>query len=152
MRTPSIFATASALVAVSGIGQVDAAAAAAPGSLYAPISVACPSNGSINRAGPALSTSETAYVASRKPKADKALAAWIKQVDPSFNTSSLPVLGVALSGGGYRAMLSGAGVVQAFDARDSKAKVAGILQGTTYIGALSGGRMRQATGRYRWRD
>lgn len=43
------------------------------------------------------------------------------------------------SGGGVRAMLGGAGVVQALDGRDSDVSTSGLYQAITYHGALSGG-------------
>lgn len=59
------------------------------------------------------------------------------------NTSALPNIGIALSGGGYRAMLNGAGLIQAFDNRSSNAtapgQLGGLLQATTYLAGLSGG-------------
>ncbi|RKO85654.1 lysophospholipase, partial [Blyttiomyces helicus] len=54
----------------------------------------------------------------------------------------LPRVGIAISGGGNRACLVGAGVVQAADARvpgSVAAGTGGILQLSTYISALSGG-------------
>ncbi|KAE9370841.1 FabD/lysophospholipase-like protein, partial [Stipitochalara longipes BDJ] len=51
------------------------------------------------------------------------------------------LLAVALtsSGGGFRALLAGAGVIQAFDGRDSDISTSGLYQGLTYHSALSGG-------------
>lgn len=61
----------------------------------------------------------------------------------SSNASALPNIGIAVSGGGYRAMLNGAGVVQAFDDRTenstSAGHLGGLLQSSTYIAGLSGG-------------
>lgn len=50
-------------------------------------------------------------------------------------------IGIAISGGGYRAAQYGAGVLSGFDARNSSAVAAGtggLLQVTSYISALSG--------------
>lgn len=59
------------------------------------------------------------------------------------NASALPNIGIALSGGGYRAMLNGAGVVEAFDSRTPNStntgQLGGLLQASTYLSALSGG-------------
>lgn len=59
------------------------------------------------------------------------------------NLSSLPNIGIAVSGGGYRAMTNGAGVLEAFDDRTpnstSKGQLGGLLQSATYLSALSGG-------------
>src|SRR6266850_1326840 len=54
---------------------------------------------------------------------------------------SFPKIGIAFSGGGYRAAQYGAGVVSALDARNDSAKAAGtggFLQVMSYIAALSG--------------
>ena len=63
--------------------------------------------------------------------------------DHSSNTSALPNIGLALSGGGYRAMLNGAGHVQAWDSRTPNAtavgQLGGLLQASTYLAGLSGG-------------
>lgn len=63
-----------------------------------------------------------------------------------FNISELikedPVtIGIAVSGGGYRSMLSGAGVLSALDARTPGAEdhLGGLLQSSTYIVGNSGG-------------
>lgn len=59
------------------------------------------------------------------------------------NLSSLPNIGIAISGGGYRAMLTGAGVLEAFDSRTpnstSSGQLGGLLQSATYLAGLSGG-------------
>jgi lysophospholipase len=59
----------------------------------------------------------------------------------SFNSSAFPKIGIAVSGGGYRAAQYGAGVLSAFDARNESAKAAGtggFLQVTSYLSGLSG--------------
>lgn len=59
------------------------------------------------------------------------------------NASALPNIGIAISGGGYRAMLTGAGVLEAFDSRTPNAtatgQLGGLLQSATYLSGLSGG-------------
>lgn len=59
------------------------------------------------------------------------------------NTSALPNIALAFSGGGYRALLNGAGALAAFDNRTTNATNAGhlggLLQASTYTAALSGG-------------
>ena len=63
--------------------------------------------------------------------------------DHKSNTSQLPNIGIAVSGGGYRACLNGAGAIQAFDGRESKfsapGHLGGLLQAATYFSGLSGG-------------
>ena len=50
-------------------------------------------------------------------------------------------IGISVSGGGYRSMLSGAGVLSAMDIRtpNSENHLGGILQSSTYIAGNSGG-------------
>ncbi|CAO1618433.1 unnamed protein product [Sympodiomycopsis kandeliae] len=64
-------------------------------------------------------------------------------VDNYTNTeSNLPRVGIAVSGGGYRAMLFGASVLQGWDARNQTANdrgTGGILQRADYLSGLSGG-------------
>ena len=59
------------------------------------------------------------------------------------NVSALPNIAIALSGGGYRACMSGGGAVQAFDSREINSTDAGhlggLLQSATYLAGLSGG-------------
>lgn len=54
-----------------------------------------------------------------------------------------PRIGLAFSGGGYRAMLNGAGAFAAFDARTTNStkpgNIGGLVQASTYIAGLSGG-------------
>ena len=61
----------------------------------------------------------------------------------SGNSSSLPNIGIAVSGGGWRALMNGAGAVKAFDSRTDNATatghLGGLLQSATYISGLSGG-------------
>lgn len=86
---------------------------------YAPINVTCPSN--LIRSGESgLSPDETAYISQRKTKATQSLQTWLAGVNlQDFNVSAflanesnVPTLAIAFSGGGYRAMLNGAGVFQ----------------------------------------
>ena len=61
----------------------------------------------------------------------------------SKNASTLPNIGIAVSGGGWRALLNGAGALKAFDSRTSDStnagKLGGLLQASTYVAGLSGG-------------
>lgn len=114
---------------------IDTRASTSP---YAPVAVSCPSTPLV-RAASGLSSSESTYITARKTAADISLAAWLTKTNSAFATTSLPKLGLAVSGGGLRATLGAAGVVQAFDSRDSTSGVAGIYQSLTYHSALSGG-------------
>ena len=59
------------------------------------------------------------------------------------NVSALPNVAIAISGGGYRALLTGAGAISAFDSRSPNATdsghLGGLLQASTYLAGLSGG-------------
>ena len=59
------------------------------------------------------------------------------------NASALPNIAIAASGGGYRALLNGAGAVKAFDSREENSTtpghLGGLLQSSTYLAGLSGG-------------
>lgn len=61
----------------------------------------------------------------------------------SGNASALPNIAIAVSGGGYRALLNGAGALKAFDNRTDnstgKGQFGGLLQSATYVAGLSGG-------------
>ena len=61
----------------------------------------------------------------------------------SKNVSNLPNIGVAISEGGWRSLLNGAGAIEAFDSRTPKSTTAGhlggLLQSSTYLAGLSGG-------------
>lgn len=59
------------------------------------------------------------------------------------NTTALPNIAISFSGGGYRALLNGAGALAGFDSRTrnstSSGHLGGLLQSATYVSALSGG-------------
>lgn len=68
-------------------------------------------------------------------------AAYLKDVET--NSTALPNIGLAVSGGGYRALLNGAGAFAAWDSRSAastaKGNLGGLLQSATYLSGLSGG-------------
>jgi lysophospholipase len=105
---------------------------------YAPVSVNCPSNPLV-RTADGIGSEESNYVASRKAVANTALASWLSKTNSGFDTSKLPILGLTTSGGGYRSLLTGAGVIKAWDSRDSNLPTSGIAQALTYHAGLSGG-------------
>lgn len=115
-----------------------AGAAAYVASQYAPEYVTCPSE-TLVRSADGISSSEEAYTSYRKANADTALESWLATALPDVDTSSLPTMALATSGGSFRSFLVGAGVIQAFDDRDSNSSVAGLYQAFTYQSALSGG-------------
>ena len=63
--------------------------------------------------------------------------------DHRNNATALPNVAIAVSGGGYRALLNGGGALQAFDGREDNSTAAGhlggLLQSATYLAGLSGG-------------
>ena len=106
---------------------------------YAPVSTSCPAT-SLVRVATGLSDEEEAYRTARKAKADVALGAWLDKISCDFDTTGeMPTVALTSSGGGFRALLIGAGIIQAFDGRDSSVSIAGLYQGLTYHSALSGG-------------
>jgi lysophospholipase len=109
-------------------------------SFYAPVSSQCgvrPEK--FVREADGLGQSEKRYIENRSKKAGHALRRWLKKVDGSFALKKTPSLALASSGGGYRAMLTGAGVVQALDSRDGDLSTSGLYQALTYHAGLSGG-------------
>lgn len=61
----------------------------------------------------------------------------------SSNGTNLPNIAIAASGGGYRALMNGAGFLAAADDRTTNSTatggIGGLLQATTYVAGLSGG-------------
>ena len=58
------------------------------------------------------------------------------------NTTNLPNVAIAVSGGGYRAMIHGASIFNALDGRNEtavKQGTGGVVQLATYMAGLSGG-------------
>jgi lysophospholipase len=121
---------------------------------YAPVPATCPSTQLVRKAS-GVSAAEAAYIKQRYQKASQALESWLKSVDESFECGQggwgngggngnyggkAPVVALTSSGGGYRAMLAGGGVIKGFDAREAKTTgVSGVYQALTYEAGLSGG-------------
>jgi lysophospholipase len=122
---------------------------------YAPAAVDCPSTRPSIRSADRLSDAETQWLRKRRPNTvdpmrELLVRAGIQGFDAGkyidnhrTNTSALPNIALAFSGGGYRALLNGAGALAAFDSRTpnstSKGHLGGLLQASTYTAALSGG-------------
>lgn len=121
----------SLLLSLAPVGALAASA-------YAPTTAACPGTALVRSAN-GISSSEASYIASRKANADTALTSWLATALPSVDTASLPTLALSISGGSFRSLLTGAGVIQAFDGRDSNASTAGLYQALSYHAGLSGG-------------
>lgn len=121
-------------------------------STYAPLHTHCPGSGLVRR-GDSLSAHEHAYISSRRASTtsprSSALLSFLYRANASLGLNipcasleeyvTNTTTALSFSGGGYRAMLNGAGVYQALDARTSRASVAGLLQGMDYLVGLSGG-------------
>jgi lysophospholipase len=105
---------------------------------YAPVPGTCPTTPLV-RAATGISSSESSYIAARYAKASTALAAFLKSTNATFAPSKYPVVGLTTSGGGYRSLLAGAGVIQGLDGREGMSGVSGLFQGCTYQAGLSGG-------------
>ncbi|CAI7660564.1 unnamed protein product [Penicillium glandicola] len=122
---------------------------------YAPAHVTCPADRPSIRSGATLSEEETSWLNTRREKTTSALKEFFGHVEidnfnavsylesHSGNLSNLPNIGIAISGGGMRACLVGAGVIKAFDNRTEGAAImgqlGGLLQSASYVSALSGG-------------
>ncbi|KAI4250151.1 MAG: hypothetical protein L6R40_000323 [Gallowayella cf. fulva] len=122
---------------------------------YTPDHLSCPSTRPAVRDAGDLSESEKSWLKTRLRKTVDPMRELLQRFNiPTFdaskyisdnekNRSALPNIGIAMSGGGYRALLNGAGAIAAFDAREENATSAGhlggLLQSATYLGGLSGG-------------
>lgn len=131
---------------------------------YTPIKVQCPEGSLVRSAGTGsqtLSAAEAAYISEREstilPSAwstylttVKTYAAAHKLDVPTYvqqllGGKEVPQdmrVGMAVSGGGYRAAVVGGGIMHAFDGRNVTsvhAGTGGLLQGVSYLSGLSGG-------------
>ncbi|KAK0733542.1 lysophospholipase [Lasiosphaeria miniovina] len=143
----------------------DAAAAVAvaraapdsPSGKYAPKVVPCPAVRPRIRPAGGVSPNETAWLQLRRRATVQPMIDFMQRVGiPNFDAAgyirsaaaapgipNLPNVAIAASGGGYRALMNGAGFLAAADNRttDALAKggIGGLLQSTTYLAGLSGG-------------
>ncbi|KAL7940934.1 lysophospholipase [Trichoderma barbatum] len=122
---------------------------------YTPARVSCPANRPKIRAATGLSTNETEWLPLRTNNTVQALKDVLSRanigdldtgsyIDNFTNVGSgLPRVAIAISGGGYRALMNGAGALAAFDNRSTNATetghLGGLLQSATYLSGLSGG-------------
>jgi len=117
---------------------------------YEPGFVQCPRDGSpFLRSARDISEGEQQFLETRRKKTNVALADFLRRAGlQNFNVNGFleertPNIGIAFSGGGYRAMLSGAGALKAIDSRTKGTTdaggVGGLLQSANYIAGLSGG-------------
>ncbi|EPQ55428.1 FabD/lysophospholipase-like protein [Gloeophyllum trabeum ATCC 11539] len=131
---------------------------------YTPTTGACPAGFALVRpagdpaAGQTLSPGEQAYIAAKRADvlpgafrryldtvvrtAQVPLPAYMYNILGSEDPAQMPTVGIASSGGAYRAALFGAGVLNALDARNGSSVArgtGGLLQATSYLAGLSGG-------------
>lgn len=122
---------------------------------YAPAQVSCPESRPAIRAATALSDEETEWLPRRGNNTISALKTILSRANISdidtdsyidgviSNGSAVPRIGIAISGGGYRALMNGAGALAAFDNRTAgstgSGQLGGLLQAATYLSGLSGG-------------
>ncbi|KLO18750.1 hypothetical protein SCHPADRAFT_819403 [Schizopora paradoxa] len=154
------FAFASLTIATVALGQGASSNAV---TAYTPSVGACPKGFELVRSAgtvgnQSLGPDEASYISKRKtqvlPDAWKTYVQNVQSKDldlPSYvssilgggaNISDLPSLGIAVSGGGFRAAIFGAGVLNALDGRNESSKTAGtggLLQASLYLTGLSGG-------------
>lgn len=122
---------------------------------YAPSSIPCPSILPTVRVASGLSSQEISWLALRRNNTLPALVDVLERAnltgfnataylgDVADNDTMLPRIGIAVSGGGYRALMNGAGGLAALDSRTANAtgpgQLGGLLQAATYLSGLSGG-------------
>ncbi|CCH58899.1 hypothetical protein TBLA_0B00550 [Henningerozyma blattae CBS 6284] len=136
-----------------------------PSNGYVPEMVPCASNISLVRNASSLSPNETAWLRKRNEIVRPNLYTFLKNSTSNFTNSSIfsdlftlltsnsssglrnstlkqPRIAIAASGGGYRAMFVGAGMIAAMDNRTNGSiehGLGGLLQSSTYLAGLSGG-------------
>ncbi|KAF2453728.1 lysophospholipase [Lineolata rhizophorae] len=123
---------------------------------YTPASVSCPSTRPSIRSALELSAEERAWLETRRNNTIDPMREFLTRMNitdfdvggffddvGTDNATALPNVGIAVSGGGYRALMNGAGALAAFDARSGNStgggQLGGLLQSATYLSGLSGG-------------
>lgn len=122
---------------------------------YSPSSSKCPDPPPKIRSGTSLGPDEKKWLPHRRKETIDPIRSLLKRLaitgfdsekylgNATVNSTSLPTIGIAISGGGYRAMVGGAGAVAAWDARsagsEESGNLGGLLQSATYLSGLSGG-------------
>ncbi|KAI4204758.1 MAG: hypothetical protein LQ348_001233 [Seirophora lacunosa] len=122
---------------------------------YTPVPLDCPADRPSIRSAGELSAEETSWLDTRRNKTVDAMRDLFQRIaipafdapayitDHANNQSALPNIAIAASGGGWRALLNGAGAIAAFDSREesstSPGHLGGLLQSSTYLAGLSGG-------------
>jgi lysophospholipase len=122
---------------------------------YAPVTVDCPCDVEWIRPATGLNPKEAEWVANRKKVVAFALGDYLERLGmEDFDVgdylvrlveedyASVPIIGFAISGGGWASALTGTGAMRALDSRLEAAReqrVGGLLQSMTYMSGLSGG-------------
>ncbi|CAN6601461.1 lysophospholipase 3 [Trichomonascus vanleenenianus] len=125
------------------------AVAWSPTNSYAPGNVSCPKVDTFVRAASDISDSEKSWVQSRQQVIKPALLDFFNRANltdfdvNTFFSNTTSNIALAFSGGGYRAMLCGAGQFAALDNRTinstNSGHLGGLVQASTYFAGLSGG-------------
>jgi lysophospholipase len=127
-----------------------------PSGGYAPQAVPCPAVRPTIREATSLSPNETAWLPIRRNQTVAPMIDFLTRMNISGfdaasyingisnNASALPNIAIAASGGGYSALLNGAGFLAAADNRTinstaTNSSLGGLLQSATYVAGLSGG-------------
>ncbi|KOS18131.1 Lysophospholipase 1 [Escovopsis weberi] len=122
---------------------------------YEPSFIDCPDDRPVIRVGSDLSPQELKWLPQRRNNTIDPIRGFLERASiPGFDSevylanvekdaTALPNIGIAISGGGYRAMLNGAGAIAAWDDRSpgstNPGNLGGLLQSATYLSGLSGG-------------
>lgn len=122
---------------------------------YTPAPVDCPSTRPSIRSATGLSDEETAWLKKRRPNTVSPMREFLVRMNitgfdagayidaHASNTTALPNIAIAASGGGWRALMNAAGAIAAYDNRTPNAtntgQLGGLLQSATYLAGLSGG-------------
>ena len=138
-------------IVFSALTFISTAQSWSPTDSYAPGKVQCPSS-DILRVADSISEEERSWLSGRDKVTDEKLVEFLKyanmtDINPEDygNLNRSIHIGLAFSGGGYRAMLNGAGQMSALDERTTGLKggnasgLNGLLQASTYVAGLSGG-------------
>lgn len=130
--------------------QASPALAWNPNNNYAPAHVDCPSgvNQFVRQASTGINSDEAKWVSDRHSVAKPAMLDFLKRVNmsqfdaDSFLSNTSINFGLTFAGGGYRAMLTGAGAFAAYDNRTvgstEPGHLGGLVQAATYVSGLSG--------------
>ncbi|KAL7620644.1 Lysophospholipase 1 [Parahypoxylon ruwenzoriense] len=126
-----------------------------PSGTYAPAIVDCPQQRPTIRGAGTLSQLEQDWLQTRRNKTVDPMIQFLRNskltdfdaagfvTSNAQNFSVVPNIGIAVSGGGYRALLNGAGFIAAADSRvpgsTESGGIGGLLQSATYLAGLSGG-------------